>query len=98
MALTREVIKGPGLSGLLPPPEDPFVPNRNPLVPLLARVDLYNLWYVILLSLAIAVSTRLSRGKTTLVTVGYVLLALGASVVPTLVMRAFTGGSMGVRF
>jgi len=98
MALTREVIKGPGLSGLLPPPEDPFAPNRNPLAPLLARVDLYNLWYVILLGMAIAVSACLSRGKATLVTVGYILLALGASVVPTLVMRAFTGGNLGVAF
>ncbi len=85
-AVTQQPIVGPGLSGLVEP---------GLLAAILGQIDLFSLWYVVLLGLAVAVSSRLSRNKALLVTVIYVILVLLLSVGSALLTSALTGGTSG---
>ena len=73
------MIAGEGLSGLLAAaPAADGVAQAAPSIPaiLLSRVDLYTIWYVILLGVAVAAAGKLSRGKAAAVVVVYVVLSL----------------------
>lgn len=84
--ITQQPIVGPGLSGLVEP---------GMLAAILGQIDLFTLWYVILLGLAVAVSSRLSRNKALLVTAIYVILVLLLNVGAALLTGALTGGTSG---
>jgi uncharacterized membrane protein YhaH (DUF805 family) len=84
--LTQQPIVGSGLSGLVEP---------GMLAAILGQIDLFTLWYVILLGLAVAVSSRLSRNKALLVTAIYVILVLLLNVGAALLANALTGGTSG---
>lgn len=80
---TQQPVVGPGLSGLVGP---------GVLAAVLGQIDLFALWYVALLGLAVAISSRLSRNKALLVTAIYVILVLLLNVIPALLANALTGG------
>jgi uncharacterized membrane protein YhaH (DUF805 family) len=84
--LTQQPIVGSGLSGLVEP---------GMLAAILGQIDLFSLWYVILLGLAVAVSSRLGRNKALLVTAIYVILVLLLNVGAALLSNALTGGTSG---
>ena len=54
---------GKGLAGLVCP--DPQFPPaaRSYLEPVLAQIEIWNIWYLILLGVALAVAAKISRGK-----------------------------------
>ena len=72
------MIAGEGLSGLLAaaPAAAGGVTQAAPSIPaiLLSRIDLYTIWYVILLGVAVAAAGKLSRGKAAVVVAVYVVL------------------------
>jgi len=82
------MIAGAGLSGLLA--ASPAAPSI-PAILLLGRVDLYTIWYVILLGVAVAAAGKLSIGKAAAVVAVYVVLALLTALVQ-LVTQGLTGG------
>lgn len=84
--VTQQPIVGAGLSGLVSP---------GVLSAILGQIDLFSLWYVVLLGLAVAVSSRLSRNKALLVTAIYVILVLLLSVGSALLTGALTGSTSG---
>jgi hypothetical protein len=88
-------IEGAGLSGLLAaaPVADSGAAMAAPSVPaiLLGRVDLYTIWYVILLGVAVAAAGKLSRGKAAVVVAIYVVLSL-LTALAQLVMQGLIGG------
>jgi len=57
---------------------------------LLGRVDLYAIWYVILLGVAVAAAGKLPRGKAAAVVAVYVVLAL-LTALARLVTQGLTG-------
>jgi hypothetical protein len=82
------MIAGAGLSGLMAaPPAAPSIPAI-----LLSRVDLYTIWYVILLGVAVAAAGKLSRGKAAAVVAVYVVLSL-LTALTQLVTQGLMGGS-----
>ena len=58
---------------------------------LLSRVDLYTIWYVILLGVAVAAAGKLSRGKAAVVVAVYVVLSL-LTALAQLVTQGLMGG------
>ncbi len=82
------MIAGAGLSGLL------AAPAAVPSIPaiLLGRVDLYAIWYVILLGVAVTAAGKLSRGKAAVVVAVYVVLSL-LTALTQLVTQGLMGGS-----
>ena len=88
------MIADEGLSGLLAAaPAADGVVQAGLSIPaiLLSRVDLYTIWYVILLGVAVAAAGKLSRGKAVAVVVVYVVLAL-LTALARLVTQGITGG------
>ena len=88
------MIAGAGLSGLLAAaPAADGVAQAGPSIPaiLLGRVDLYTIWYVILLGVAVAAAGKLSRGKAAAVVAVYVVLSL-LTALARLVTQGITGG------
>ena len=59
---------------------------------LLSTVDLFSLWYVILLGMAVWVSGRLSRNKVLIIMSIYVVLSLLLGAAPSLLMGALSRG------
>jgi hypothetical protein len=90
------LVDGAGLSGLLAaaPAAAGGVTQAVPSIPaiLLSRVDLYTIWYVILLGVAVAAAGKLARGKAAVVVAVYVVLSL-LTALTQLVTQGLTGGS-----
>jgi len=86
---------GAGLSGLLavaPVAAGGAAPAAPSILAiLLSRVDLYTIWYVILLGVAVAAAGKLSRGKAAVVAAVYVALSLLIALAQ-LVTQGLTGG------
>ena len=57
----------------------------------LGRIDLYTIWYLVLLGLAVMAAGKLSRGKAALVVGSYALLSLATGLV-SLLTYGLTGG------
>ena len=53
---------------------------KNPVYVLLANIDLFWLWHLVLAMLGLAVVARMSRGKSAVLVILYAILALGISV------------------
>lgn len=90
-----QLTQGVGLSGLLAstPAAVGGAALFAPSIPsiLLSRVDIYAMWYVILLGIAVAAAGKLSRGKAAAVVVIYVALSLLTGL-GRLVTQGLTGG------
>jgi hypothetical protein len=77
--VTQDMITTPGLSFFVAG-EDLIENAQNPVYVLLANIDLFWLWHLILAVLGVAVVARMSRGKSAVLVVLYAVLALGISV------------------
>lgn len=87
---TGRFIQYPGLA-ILFASGDPMADAANPLLPLLSGVDLFWMWSLFLLVVGVAVVSGLSRGKALLLVLVYAALALGLTVLPTLLFSGFGG-------
>jgi len=63
--------------------------SRNPLLGVLQQIDLFNVWHVVLVYLALRHGLKLSRGGALGVTIVYILIMLGLSAVPAAVAGIF---------
>jgi hypothetical protein len=66
--------------------------SRNLAYSALAQIDPFVLWHLALLTIGIAVATRLSRGKAAVLAIIVWAVFLGVSLVPTLIGRTFMPG------
>ena len=89
--LTGQVIAYPGLSGLVADQRSvseiiasPPSPGQLVLRSLLARIDLFLLWNLILLIVGVAVTARLSSRKAILITMGIWIVLTLLGILPTL--------------
>lgn len=83
-------IVGSGLSGLATPADQIIRGPQGLLAGLLSTVDLFSLWYIVLLGIAVAVSGRLSRNKVLILMGIYVALSLLMGAAPSLLMGALS--------
>jgi hypothetical protein len=98
--LTGQVIRDPGLSGLVQQERSvgemiaaPPALGQQVLVAILSRVDLFLVWHLVLVVIGVAVTMRLSRRKAVLVTLGVWVLLTGLGLIPVIVGAAFTQAS-----
>jgi hypothetical protein len=83
IAFTQDGIRYPGLSFLVSTGN--LLENaKNPLVPLLAKLDLFWMWHLFLIVIGLAVVARFGRGKSLILTLIYAALALGFAALPSL--------------
>jgi hypothetical protein len=88
MLTTRQVIQAPGLSGFVPAEAEGFMAFLRPL---LAQVDLYTIWMIILLLVGAAPLTGLGKGKTWLAVILSVILLLGLQALPGYIAGRLSG-------
>lgn len=76
------LVTSPGLSGLLPAPAAPGAAGAFTAAPatlpaiLLGRLDLFTLWYLVLLAFAVVAASKLSRSKALVVAAIYAVLSV----------------------
>lgn len=79
-----------GLSGLVCP--DPASPgSASYWSPLLAQIEVWNLWYLLLLGLGVQAVSRVSRRKAVLAVAVVLLLSLSGGLAGTAIARFFAG-------
>ncbi|MEW5960279.1 MAG: YIP1 family protein [Chloroflexota bacterium] len=91
VAFSGAAINYPGLSALVGS-GDLMTDARNPFFVLLAQIDLFWLWHLLLVVVGLAVVARLSRVKSLVLTLIYAALALGLTVLPTVLFSGMMGG------
>lgn len=91
MVIAQKIIVSPGLSG--------FAPTAGMLGPfigaLLGQIDLYLLWYILLIILGVTVSDKLSRAKALGGVLFTTLLMMFLQAVPSLLGALLTGVASG---
>lgn len=90
IGLSQQGVRYPGLSFLVAT-GDLMQDARNPLLPLLARLDLFWLWHLLLVAVGLAIVARFGRGKSLMLTLIYAALTLAFAALPSLLF----GGMMG---
>ena len=88
VAFTGKAITHKGLSALVAT-GDPLKDAYSIAYLLLSHLDIFVLWAVILLAIGVAVVGGFSRKKGALLAVGYWVLTVLVSIVPSLITRAF---------
>ncbi|MCB0191701.1 MAG: YIP1 family protein [Anaerolineae bacterium] len=89
--VSQGAIRYPGLAFLVAS-GDPLEDAANPLVPLLSSIDLFWLWSLLLTALGVSIAARISRGKAFVLTLIYAAVALGITVLPSVIFGAGLGG------
>lgn len=84
---TQGAILYPGLAFLIST-GNTMEDARNPLFPLLASADIFWLWHLLLAVLGLSVVARIGRGKSLLLVFLYAVLAVGITVIPSLLFGA----------
>jgi len=84
-----------GLSGLVADAEKPAEAAASFWAPLLARVEVWHLWYLVLLVFAVRATSKVTRGRAMLIVAVYVLLGIGAGLIGTAIGRAMSGFAGG---
>jgi len=69
--------------------------SRNTLYSLMANLDPFALWHIVLLAIAIAVATKISRGKAFVMAVVVWGLFLGLKLLPVVFGRMATQSFLG---
>jgi hypothetical protein len=100
---TGEIIKNPGLSGFATTPQP--LPGEFAAPPgfgqlafqsILGQIDLFQIWNLVLLVVAVIATARLSRRKASFITlIVWILLAL-ARTLPALATGMLAGGLSGI--
>ena len=93
LTLTQKAIVGSGLSGLVTSTDAINAASPHFLAALLGQVDVFAIWFVALVAVAVLVTARVSRNKAVLITTIYVVLALIVGVAPSLLAGIFSGGT-----
>ncbi len=88
---TRQMIRYPGLSFLVAT-GDLLKDARNPLIPLLGRIDLFWLWHLFLVVIGVSVAARFGRGKSLVLTIIYGVLVLAVAALPSLIFAGMMPG------
>ena len=101
--VSGQLIANPGLSGLVQQSRSaadliasPPSTGRTLLSAFLSRVDLFLVWHLVLLVIAVTAATRLSRRKSTLVTIAVWVLLTGLSLIPALIGGFFAPSRPGM--
>jgi hypothetical protein len=81
------LLRYPGLAAMVAT-GDQLADAKNPLLALLARVDLFWLWHLLLAVIGVAIAAKFGRGKSLALVIIYALLALGMAVAPSLLAMA----------
>lgn len=89
---TQAPVVGGGLSGLVTPADQIISGQLSFMGALLSTVDLFAIWFIVLLGMAVLISGRLSRNKTIVVMAIYTALSLLVGAAPSLLLGAFTQG------
>lgn len=92
IASTHSPIVGGGLSGLVTPADQILNGQLGFVGAALNSVDLFAIWYVVLLGMAVQISGRLSRNKTIIIMGIYVALSVLVGAAPSLLLGAFSQG------
>lgn len=90
VTFSQGALKYPGLAPLVASGNQ-IEDASDPLVVLLARVDLFWLWHLILVAIGLAVAARLGRAKSIVLTIVYAVLALAMALIPALLGQLFSG-------
>jgi hypothetical protein len=90
VTFSQGALKYPGLAPLVASGNQ-LEDSRDPLVALLARVDLFWLWHLVLVAIGLALAARLGRGKSIILTAVYAGLALTMALIPALLGQLFGG-------
>lgn len=80
-----------GLSGLVANVETSSQAATSFAAPLLGRIEIWNLWFVVLLVIAVRATSKVTRGRAILIVGVYVLFGIGAGLVGTALGRAMAG-------
>lgn len=80
-----------GLAGLVAPSGPALVAQRSYLEPLLGQVELWNLWYLALLVVAVSVVARFPRRRAALVVAVFAGLSVGAGMAGIALSNAMSG-------
>lgn len=91
VTMSHGVIRYPGLAFLVAS-GDPLTDAANPLVALLSSIDLFWLWSLLLAMLGVSVAARISRGQALILTLVYAAVALGLTVLPSVIFGGGFGG------
>ncbi len=89
--VAQHINQYPGLSFLVGT-GDLMKDARDPLFVLLGGIDLFWVWHLALAVLGLSVVARISRGKSLMLIILYAALALGITVLPTLIFAGTLGG------
>jgi hypothetical protein len=85
-----------GLSGVLTTMESASLPL---LATVLGKIDVYTIWSLVLLTIGVSVLYKLSKGKTLIIVISYVVIALGLTLALNAAISAisslFGGGNGG---
>jgi hypothetical protein len=90
VTFSQGALKYPGLAPLVASGNQ-LEDSRDPLVALLARVDLFWLWHLVLAAIGLTLAARLGHGKSILLTAVYAGLALTMALLPALLGQLFGG-------
>ena len=80
-----------GLAGLVAQADEPTKAASSFLAPLLARIEVWNVWYLVLLVIAVRATSKVTRGRAILIVGVYLALAIGADLIGTALARALAG-------
>ncbi len=86
MLITRHVIYGPGLSGLIPPDTGPLNLFFSRI---LSSIDLFTVWMFVLMVIGVIALTHFSSGKALLLTALSVVILLVLKAIPSLILTSF---------
>jgi hypothetical protein len=90
VALTRQMIRYPGLTALVAT-GNLMEDAQNPLFAILGRIDLFWLWHLVLVGVGLSVVARFGRGKSAVLALIYAALALGLTALPTFLAQLMMG-------
>jgi hypothetical protein len=90
VAVMQRLVEYQGL-GFLVRTGDLWQDARNPLFVLLSQMSLFWVWHLFLVVVGLSVAARFSQGKSLLLVLLYAILALGLTVLPTLLFGRMMG-------
>ena len=109
IGLSGQLIRNPGLSGLVPLPQPDFAANMStPVImpdvrllllrQVLQGIDIFLIWRLALLALGLSVLARFSLRRSGIVVIALWIVFSGISLLPTLISQWFLQTTMGAGF
>jgi hypothetical protein len=95
MLYSKQLVASPGLSGFAPAGEGPL---NALLVEVLKHIDLYGLWFAVLMIIGVGVASGLRGGKAVMAVLLTLAVVLVLMVLPGVIASQFGGLSGGIPF